>query len=79
MKKFVFFFFTLSLNNLIYAQDKLPSFSKIDKAGLQMKDCSFDAGAEAVQLIDIAETRSVQQDDNTISFRFTLDFNTMKE
>ncbi len=37
------------------AQDKLPSFGKIDKADLEMKDCDFDPGAEAVVLIDVGE------------------------
>ena len=40
-----------------YAQDKLPAFGKIDKADLQMKDCSFDPGAEAYWLIDLAEVQ----------------------
>lgn len=37
------------------AQDKIPSFGKIDKADLEMKDCDFDPGSEAVVLIDQGE------------------------
>ncbi len=39
----------------LLAQDKLPSFGKIDKADLEMKDCNFDQGAEALVLIDVGE------------------------
>ncbi|GAB2809759.1 DUF3857 domain-containing protein [Ferruginibacter profundus] len=34
------------------AQKNLPGVGKIDKADLQMKDCDFDKGAEALTLID---------------------------
>lgn len=34
------------------AQKGLPAFGKIDKADLEMQDCDFDKGAEAVKLID---------------------------
>lgn len=37
------------------SQDKLPSFGKIDKADLEMKDCDFDPGAEALVLFDVGE------------------------
>lgn len=37
------------------SQDKLPSFGKIDKQDLEMKDCDFDPGAEALVLLDIGE------------------------
>lgn len=40
-----------------YAQDKLPAFGKIEKPDLQMTDCSFDPGAEALWLIDIGEVQ----------------------
>jgi hypothetical protein len=33
----------------------IPSFGKIDKAELEMKECDFDEKAEAVVLIDDAE------------------------
>ncbi len=39
----------------LFAQDKLPSFGKIDKADLEMKDCDFDPGAEALVLFDVGE------------------------
>lgn len=39
------------------AQDKIPAFGKIDKADLEMKDCDFDPGAEAIVLIDLGEIR----------------------
>ncbi|MFM6923951.1 MAG: DUF3857 domain-containing protein [Ferruginibacter sp.] len=39
----------------LYAQDKIPSYGKIDRSDLEMKDCSFDPGAEAVVLLDIGE------------------------
>ncbi len=37
------------------SQDKLPSFGKVDKADLELKDCSFDPGAEAMVLFDVGE------------------------
>lgn len=37
------------------AQKKLPSFGKVDKADLEMTDCDFDKGADAVKLIDVAK------------------------
>lgn len=40
---------------IIQAQDKLPAFGKIDKADLEMKDCDFDPGAEAMVLFDVGE------------------------
>ncbi len=46
----ILFFFLCS--SITFAQNKLPSFGKIDKADLEMKDCDFDPGAEAVVLID---------------------------
>jgi len=35
----------------LFAQKGLPSVGKIDKADLEMKDCDFDKGAEALTLI----------------------------
>jgi hypothetical protein len=35
---------------------QIPSFGKIDKADLQMTDCDFDKGAEAIVLIDWGST-----------------------
>ena len=45
---FAVFFISLHLS----AQKGLPGIGKIDKADLEMKDCDFDKGAEAVTLID---------------------------
>jgi len=39
----------------VRAQKDIPSFGKIDKADLEMKDCSFDKAAEAMVLFDVAE------------------------
>lgn len=38
------------------AQKSQPAFGKIDKADLEMKDCDFDNGAEAMILIDYGNT-----------------------
>lgn len=38
------------------AQKGQPAFGKIDKADLEMKDCDFDKGAEALVLIDYGNT-----------------------
>ena len=45
----------LSFNWAVQAQDKIPAYGKVDKADLEMRDCSFDPGAEAVVLLDIGE------------------------
>lgn len=37
------------------AQDNIPYYGKIGKADLEMRDCSFDPGNEAVILLDIGE------------------------
>jgi hypothetical protein len=55
MKKLTLVFSSLLLFLVTAAQDKIPAFGKIDKADLEMKDCNFDPGAEAVVLIDIGE------------------------
>lgn len=47
----ILFVFLLGFGRL-FAQDGLPPYGKIDKADLEMKDCEFDKGAEAVKLID---------------------------
>ncbi len=39
-------------NAAAWAQKDQPVLGKIDKADLEMKDCDFDKGAEAVKLID---------------------------
>lgn len=40
---------------MVFAQKDIPSFGKVDKADLEMKQCSFDEAAEAVVLFDVAE------------------------
>ena len=55
MKTTALIFLLLSFNGALYAQDKIQAYGKIDKAELQMQDCSFDPGAEAVILQDIGE------------------------
>ncbi len=35
----------------IFAQKDVPSYGKIDKADLEMKDCDFDKGTAAVKLL----------------------------
>lgn len=55
MIRLILIAYLLLFFNIIHAQDKLPSFGKIDKADLEMKDCEFDPGSEAVVLIDLGE------------------------
>jgi hypothetical protein len=57
MKKIGFIFCFLFSAIFLHAQDKLPSFGTIDKADLEMKDCDFDLGAEAVVLLDVGEAQ----------------------
>jgi len=40
----------------MYAQKGLPGFGKVDKADLEMKECDFDKGADALVLIDYGNT-----------------------
>lgn len=39
-------------SSVLLAQKEVPSFGKVDKADLEMTDCEFDKGAEALILID---------------------------
>lgn len=57
MKKITLTLYAMLCLLLGNAQDKLPSFGKIDKADLEMKDCSFDPGAEAIVLIDVGDIK----------------------
>jgi hypothetical protein len=45
-------FFLLIVFGPTFAQKGQPAFGKVDKADLEMKDCDFDKGADAVVLID---------------------------
>lgn len=55
MQKLILLFPFLIFQLVIQAQDKLPSFGKIDKEDLELKDCDFDPGAEAMVLFDVGE------------------------
>ncbi|MEP7255478.1 MAG: DUF3857 domain-containing protein [Ferruginibacter sp.] len=44
--------FLFVCTSLLFAQKELPAFGKIDKADLEMTDCEFDKGAEALTLIN---------------------------
>jgi hypothetical protein len=57
MKHVSLIFFLLFWVLTLAAQDKIPAFGTIDKADLEMKDCDFDPGAEAVVLIDVGEVQ----------------------
>lgn len=57
MKQFTFFCCLLFNGLILRAQDKVPAFGSIDKADLEMKDCAFDPGAEAVVLLDVGEAQ----------------------
>jgi hypothetical protein len=46
----LFIFCTIALQ--VNAQKGQPAFGKVDKADLEMKDCDFDKGADALVLID---------------------------
>jgi len=59
--------FTISIN--VSAQKGQPAFGKVDKTDLEMTDCDFDNGAEAVVLIDYG---------NTYYDRGTVGFSTFK-
>ncbi len=53
MKTTSLIFFFLWINTLqVTAQKGQPGFGKVDKADMEMKDCEFDKGADALVLID---------------------------
>ncbi len=56
MKKYILFLLIISTAAIAFAQKEIPAFGKVDKADLEMKDCDFDKGAEAVKLIDWGNT-----------------------
>ncbi|MEO6406599.1 MAG: DUF3857 domain-containing protein [Ferruginibacter sp.] len=43
----------LAMTMIVNAQKSVPSFGKVDIEDLKMTECSFDPGAEAINLIDI--------------------------
>ena len=44
----ILLYFILVFGFSAYAQKGQPAFGNIDKADLEMKDCDFDKGAEAI-------------------------------
>jgi len=66
MKKlFILFFLSGSLSELpAQSLPKLPEFGKVDRSELEMTDCSFEKGAEAMVLFDEGESY----------FRLNLDY-----
>ncbi len=55
MKKFSIVCYAIFCVTITNAQDKLPSFGKIDKVYVAMKDCEYDPGAEAEEIFNQAE------------------------
>jgi transglutaminase-like putative cysteine protease len=58
-------YFLLALSLQALAQKGQPGFGKVDKADMEMKDCSFDKGADAVVLIDFG---NIYYDRGTVGF-----------
>ena len=52
MQQFIITLLFIFISHQEFAQKGLPSFGKIDKSDLEMKDCDFDKGADAFKLID---------------------------
>ncbi len=52
MKVILIVFLSLLQSTLILCQNKIPAYGKIDKGDFDIKECSFDKGAEAIKLID---------------------------
>jgi Domain of Unknown Function with PDB structure (DUF3857) len=57
MKTVIIFFSLLVLIVSANAQDQVPAFGKIDRADLEIQDCDFEPGAEALVLLDIGEIK----------------------
>lgn len=51
----LFIFFNCFLLTGVYSQPDLPEFGKIDIADLQMKECPFDKGADAMNLFNYGD------------------------
>ncbi|MBL7702188.1 MAG: DUF3857 domain-containing protein [Ferruginibacter sp.] len=58
-------FFLLATLSPVIAQKGLPGFGKVDKADLELKDCDFDKGADAMVLIDYG---SIYYDRGTVGY-----------
>jgi hypothetical protein len=66
MKKInIFLFFLLVIALQLAAQKGQPGFGKVDKADMEMKDCEFDKGADALVLIDYG---NIYYDRGTVGF-----------
>lgn len=59
------FLFLLTTAFQLTAQKGQPGFGKVDKADLEMKDCDFDKGADAMVLIDYG---NIYYDRGTVNF-----------
>ncbi len=55
MKQLLLTLLTLFSCAYTFAQKDVPAFGKIDKADLEMNECSFDKAAEAMVLFDVGE------------------------
>lgn len=55
MKKQIFTLFMLLNSLLLFAQDDIPDYGKIDKRDLLLKECKFDKDADAYKLLSIGE------------------------
>jgi len=55
IQQFLFVLCLLFSLNLAAQKKDIPSFGKVDKADLEMKDCDFEKSAEAMVLFDVAE------------------------
>lgn len=57
MTKLIILVACLAISQVSFAQkgSDVPDFGKVEKADLEMKDCDFDAKAEAVVLFDVGE------------------------
>lgn len=60
MKNILMACMPLLISSVIFAQKDLPSFGKIDKADLLLKECEFDKDAEAYKLIDYGDVHYVR-------------------
>ncbi len=64
MKKALLILLVLFIHAVIYAQDNMPAFGKVDVADLELKECVFDKGAAAMGLIKTEDIK-VSIDENT--------------
>lgn len=62
---YITLYFMLAMILQAAAQKGQPGFGKVDKADLEMKDCDFDKGADAMVLIDYG---SIYYDRGTVGF-----------